>query len=312
MNKLHILNGDSTLFQFEKTTIEGDKFVWREILCEGQITSNIGTELFWEQREKYLANFLNDDISYAEKFKNPFIELNVNKYNEITLWFEYDLFCQINLIAVLSWLNNQKIENCKLSLICLGEHKNYNKLVGLGEINFEEYHKLYEQRIELTKSDLKFGSTLWNLYISKEHDVLLDKIKYENNHKFKYLLPAIKVHLKRFPNKENGLNEIEYNIAKSIKSNFKLRKQVIEELLNNESYYGFGDSQYINQIEDLKPILTEKNDRLKLNKLGESILNSETDFMKYRIRKIKYGGSNLEDFRWDSKKGKLIKFKTGY
>ena len=187
--KLHLLNGDSTLHQFRKTNIEGDTIVWREILCEGKAVADLSTEQFWNTRQVFLQQFVTDfDPQQYEQLKRTFQNIKLSNYEEIVLWFEYDLFCQINLLGVLSWLyaktRNAKI---KISLICVGEHPNYPKLVGLGNLTPAEFAALYPNRKELTTVDLVFSSHIWAMYCSANHKQLLTKIQQHSTAAFPYL-----------------------------------------------------------------------------------------------------------------------------
>jgi hypothetical protein len=308
MEILHILNGDSTLFQIKKTSLQGDFFIWREILCEGEITSKVGTNQFWQERERWMAYFSQGGTDeYQKKFKNKFQDLDISAYAEIILWFEYDLFCQINLIAVLSWLDNLSLKHTKTSLVVVGEQPNHKKMLGLGEINGEEYPILFEQRVDLAKADLSFATEIWDIYRSSNHDKLIGKIKKDSNSKFKYLLPAFKAHLNRFPQKSNGLSKIENNIAEMVKDDFMSKKKVVGQLLREENYYGFGDLQYFDQIDHLSPIFTQHSDKIKLNQLGKSILSGKQNFMDIRVNFPKYGGADIRYFRWIPKLESLEK-----
>ena len=103
---LHITNGDTTTNYLKKLHIDGDFITWREMLCEGKTQVEVGSEDFWKIR----FNFLKQSYKITKK---QFIDLTVKEYrnlcnqksqDEIVLWFESDLFCQINMIAVISWL----------------------------------------------------------------------------------------------------------------------------------------------------------------------------------------------------------------
>jgi len=94
MNKiLHILNGDNTAQIFSKSTIHGDIIIWREMLCDGALHKDVGSDEFWKKR----YNFFEEEIGitrleYYDKTIKELIKIeNVSNYDEIVLWFEYDL-----------------------------------------------------------------------------------------------------------------------------------------------------------------------------------------------------------------------------
>ena len=98
---LHILNGDATANLFKETGLPGQVLVWREILAEGPATQTPDEKAFWRQRQEYITQ------SYQETTQNYHLkvltELNrlqqlCRQQDEIILWFEHDLICQVNLV----------------------------------------------------------------------------------------------------------------------------------------------------------------------------------------------------------------------
>ena len=47
---LHITNGDSTTNYLKKLRFSGEFITWREMLCEGKTTTDVGSESFWKNR----------------------------------------------------------------------------------------------------------------------------------------------------------------------------------------------------------------------------------------------------------------------
>ena len=144
---LHITNGDSTTDRINKLNFKGDIITWREMLCEGKTSVDVGSENFWKTRFEFLKS------SYKVS-KQKFIDYTVKEYrnlcnqkeqDEIVLWFEYDLFCQINMLAVISWLKRYRKER-QISLICSGKVDNQEKLLGLNELTNSQLKELYKKR----------------------------------------------------------------------------------------------------------------------------------------------------------------------
>lgn len=288
---IHILNGDSTLNQIQQTEIEGDRLVWREILCEGETPERIGSPLFWEKRATFLQQF--SPSSFEKQFernKKAFSEVDLDSYEEVVLWFEYDLFCQINMLGLLSWINDQTLSTTKISLICLGHHPKYEGLVGLGEINPAEYDQLFADRIDLNASDLQYAARIWKAYCSDDHSKLLQLIDPNRSNKFPYLEEALRWHQKRIPNQVNGLDEIETYIVQMISEQPLEKRSIVGALLRRKNFYGFGDMQYFKYLEGLEPILKKEEGRIYLNELGLQILAGQKRFDLVRKVKRRYGG----------------------
>jgi len=306
---LHITNGDSTTNYLRKLNFQGDFITWREMLCEGKTSSDVGSEHFWKSRFDFLKQ------SYKVT-KKQFIDLTLKEYRnlcnhksqeEIVLWFEYDLFCQINMIAVISWLKRYR-KGRKISLVCSGEVKGSNKLLGLAELTEKQLKEQYQNKTELTIDDIEYADYVWQLYCSDNPIKLQNVYQYQQNTTFKYLIDSLIVHLQRFPSIGNGLNNVENSIL-DITANSTLNSQdeLIRELLQQENQYGFGDLQYKKQINDLKDYFSSFSP-VKLNKTGikvqQQLLNTYAN-MKNDFSFL--GGAKKYNFLYDDTTQKLLK-----
>ena len=308
MTQVHILNGDSTYHQFLKTSIEGDTLIWREILCEGPVTTSVASPEYWQQRRRYLqSSFPSGSEKYFDQFRQDVSQFDPSKYEEIVLWFEYDLFCQINLLAVLSWLQEINKIAVPVSLVCIGHLEGYSKKVGLGEIDPQQYYSLYNQRSPLNEADLELATQIWTIYRSSNHDALLRVLKSAaQSNTFEYLESAILAHQERFPDPNNGLTVLEQIILMEIQHHSHNKDQLVASLLKRRNDYGFGDLQYFQMIDALNPLLKSNGGILSLNSLGHEVLNGHKNFSSYRNRQISYGGANIDDFSYDPEQKKLL------
>ncbi len=272
---LHILNGDSTVNTFTKTEISGDIIVWREMLCEGAITDEIGSDVFWKSRYDFFENELEvGKLDYFDKTIKELVKLEeLSNYKEVVLWFEYDLFCQVNLIAACSYLVKSFRKDINYFLICTGKEKGKDQLQTLSDYSPDEYKTLYKNKVKLTKNNLLFAEDCWNLYVENN----LEKLKrydFSKSSKFEYLQMAIDQHIQRFPNK-NGLNQIEIKILELINSGLTDKNKIVRQLLiwqQKETVYGFGDMQYFRTLKKLKIFYTDDNDVILLNKKGKELI----------------------------------------
>jgi len=234
-NTLHITNGDSLTNYLKELGFKDDILTWREMLSEGPTVPLIDSEAFFKQRRTFLNETYDiklSDYSFNEDLK---ILENTDKYDEINLWFEYDLFCHINLIAVISLLHQKEISK-PLYLICSGRVNNENELKGLSELTPVQLEKHYNNKVKLTKNDIDLAVALWRTYCGKDHNIFKPYITKNSN--FKYLTNCLKAHLKRFPNPKSGLCTIEENILKLIQNETGLKLNLSgKKALNSEENF---------------------------------------------------------------------------
>lgn len=314
MNLLHLFNGDSSYDVFKGIYNTNHKaVVWREMLCEGPTLADLNKPEFWDTRAHFLLEFC--EISKADYYKKSRDEIKqvlTIDFDEAVLWFEYDLFCQINMIAAISFINSN-FPDRKISLICVGRVEKSSELKGLGELSPQAYPQLLKSRTELSKLAIAFACDLWALYCSDDHLALIDKAK-EAPVEFEYLRAAFVEHQRRFPKALNGLNYLEESMLLSIKDTAKSKSEIVGEMLKKENYFGFGDLQYfvyldeMNELYDLiagKEIEGEKIDLLRLNSSGISILEGRGKFDRVS-RPHFFGGCSSEKYYYDSATNRII------
>ncbi len=302
---LHITNGSSLTNYLKELDIPGVFLTWEEMLCEGPTVAGIDSEEFFNSRRTFLKEAYNIEIDEKEYRKELAKLDNSDRYSEIVMWFEYDLFCHINLIAVISLLHQREID-LPLYLVCSGRVEGEKNLKGLAELTPVQLLNHYSNKIELNSEDIDIAIALWRTYCGKDHNIFKPYITRPSS--FPYLSNCLKAHLKRFPDSKNGLNTLEKNILEIVRSSeIKSRHHLLGYALNYQGYYGFGDIQFERIIRNLSIFFNENEDSLTLNRKGHEALISQNNFALELNNNIDYGGVNRLDFQFNSDENKLIK-----
>ena len=305
-NLLHITNGDSTTSVLQNLKLSGKIITWREMLCEGKTLRDVGSESFWKSRFDF----------FSKKYqitKEQFISRTVREFKnlcqqkiqeEIVLWFEYDLFCQINMIAVISWIKKHR-KGVRITLVCSGKEDDTDKMYGLSELPDSRLLELFEKRTILTNDDIEYADYLWQLYCA-ESPMQLQHIP--DSPTFPYLKDAIKAHLLRFPTIRNGLNVIENKILEEVATHeFENHHKLVTQLLKDQDIYGFGDLQYYKKIEELQGLF-KGSAPIELNDLGYDILQKKQNYYPTIKNDDSYlGGALKYDYLFNENNGKLLK-----
>jgi hypothetical protein len=278
------------------------------MLCEGRTETNVGSESFWKTRFEFLHKNYNVSKSwFIEKTLKEYRSLcNHKQQDEIILWFEYDLFCQINMLAVLSWLKTHR-RDAQISLVCSGDEDGTEKMFALCDLDDEKIQNLYNKRVHLTQDDIEFADYVWQLYCS-DNPIRLENMSDFENYHFDYLSSAIKLHLKRFPSIKNGLNELENRVlALAAEQKPQNKKLFIQNLLTNQGLYGYGDSQFERILTNLKPLFTSLSP-VRLSKKGKDILEGKTSYYsQIRDNEAYLGGALKYSFLFNNESGRILK-----
>jgi len=244
-NILHILNGDSTWHSFNQTGLDGDVMVWREVLSEGPLQENISSGTFWSNRSKWIRKTFNEpEDEYQHKVIDELGKLN-GQYDEVNLWFEFDLHCQVNLLGVMRMLNQQtNMSAPAVFLICPNEFPGIDDFKGIGQLNGDQLEDLYDSREQLSDWEFELAAEAWPLYVNGNADELE---RWLNENSFwgalHLMKPALLAHLKRLRLNTNGLNYIEQKLLDIYNSGIKTRPEMYHAFWSTEKIYGMGDSE---------------------------------------------------------------------
>lgn len=305
---LHITNGDNLTDRLKSLQLKGDIITWREMLCEGKTLTNVGSESFWKTRFEFLnKNYKISKQWFVEKtLKEYRLLCNHKQEDQIVLWFEFDLFCQINMLAVISWLKTHR-KYAQISLVCSGDEDETDKMYGLNELSDEQLLELFEKRTVLKQDDIEYADYVWQLYCS-DNPIRLENLTDFKYFQFDYLSEAIKAHLKRFPTIKNGLNEIENHILQlSLDKSPKSKRELLSTVLSDQGVYGFGDTQYERIITTLKPLYTSFNP-VRLSKKGKEVLEGKTSYYSsIRDNEAYLGGALKYNYLYNTESDRILK-----
>jgi hypothetical protein len=252
---LHVLNGDSTAYSFKDTGLDGDILIWREVLSQGPLIEDISSAEFWEKRSEWISKgFAETPENYRKKVIEPLGKLS-NIYDEITLWFEFDLHCQINMLGVMEMmLKRTDLSIPKVYLVCPNECAGVEDFRGMGQLNGNQLAVLYDDRFRLNEWDFTLASQAWKWYVNGD-DMALERWINETTFwgSLRLLKPALQAHLKRVRVNEAGLNHIEQTLLDIYNSGIKTKYPIYEAFWKTEKIYGMGDMEidiYLRSLAD--------------------------------------------------------------
>lgn len=241
---VHILAGDALAADFRETKIDGEVIVCRECLIDGPVGAE-PAEIFWRTRAKYLAEKYGEKENYH--FENSRAEFEkiagLSPDAEIYLWFEYELFCQVNMWFVLSLLAAKQANICR---VFPSVRKENDKWKGFGSLTETELKKCFADRVKFSADDIQLGRKLWEAYRNED----LEKLKILSTARakcFPYLKDVCEAEIERKRDQRP-----EKTLRKIAGRGVTDPKQVFEQFVIEEGVYGFGDLQVKAMHEGLK------------------------------------------------------------
>ena len=232
----HILNGDSLRDRFP-SSITGELIVARECLVDGDVNGKALNE-FFENRARFISETYGDYSieDYREETVTEFEKmLSIPTESTVYLWFEDDLFCQVNFWFTAFLLSKHgHVQSAKL--VRPETHNQY----GFGGLSSDQLIDLYNNEVIL--DDLGSISKLWLHYQSGDTNKLLGTAQSLED-QYPFILPAVQAHLERLPTQNSPGRPMQSLIDIVSELNTTSFGKVFQEFNKRESIYGFGDLQ---------------------------------------------------------------------
>lgn len=241
----HIVNGDALKAQFP-TTIEGELIVARECLVDGDVKSDSLEELY-KVRATFISTFY-PGCSFQEYYKGTVSEFEKIKQipteSTIYLWFEDDLFCQVNFWFV-GHLLFHFVRDVKVFLVRPTRHTSF----GFGGLTAGDLVQLLQKAMELTQ--IRQIARLWGYYQNDDTKNLLHTAK-ELSTSLPFIVPAVEAHIARIPSRNNPGRPIQALLAIMEELKTDDFAPIFREFSKRESIYGFGDVQVQRLLDQMR------------------------------------------------------------
>jgi hypothetical protein len=294
---LNITNGDSAVQIMQEAKIQGEFLPWRDVLHEGPVLP-LEFQEFCKVRAEFIfkkgwgeRKFIEDDF----KHKINIIE-NITNYDKVILWFEHDLYDQLQLLQILDLLSNKDIN---ISMICT---ENY-----LGEQTPDSLIELQKFEKKVTKEQFNLATKAWDAFRS-DTPFGLQKLLDEDSSALPFLKESIKRILQEYPSCDNGLNLTSKLAFQAIEEGEKKPWKIFESYQQKEKSRFMGDSSFWSllngYINTPYPLLQtkygkkislpfEKDEEIFLTELGKEVLECKKNWLDFGEIDKYIGGVHL-------------------
>jgi hypothetical protein len=206
---LHVANGTATTDIIAAASITGVLSIWADPLYEGPVPGGLSDSELLAVRARYLAGPAPSSVAEINDLRRwRSVVENDSSYDELVLWFEHDLFDQLNLIQILSWLREHARHVKPVSLICIGSFPGRPRFKGLGELTPEELTTLFPQRRPVTPQQYELAERAWSAFREPTPEALQALLQTDTI-AMPFLAPALVRFLQEYPWKEDGLSRTE-------------------------------------------------------------------------------------------------------
>lgn len=206
---LHVASGTSTTQTIEAAGIPGRCSIWADPLYEGPVPGGLADEDLIEVRRRYLAGVVAAaPVDPANDLREWRAVIERERYDELVLWFEHDLFDQLNLIQLLAWIQGRLPATTPVSLISVASFPGHPAFKGLGELSPREVASLLPGRQRVSEAQYALANLAWEAFRAPTPRAL-DGIRRDGTSALPYLGAAVRRFLQEYPWTNDGLSRSE-------------------------------------------------------------------------------------------------------
>jgi Domain of unknown function (DUF1835) len=323
--RLNITNGDSAAGTLGEAGIDGKIIAWRDVLHEGPVDSSLSLEELSKQRARFISEQGWDDFahvsgSFADRDR---VIQHLDYFDEVVLWFEDDLYDQLQLIQLLDHFAVGAGRGKRVSLIVVDGY--------IPPLSVQQLKALDDKRAAVTAEQLDLGRRAWRAFGSTD-PTSISRLIDGNTSSLPYLARALIRQLEEFPATDNGLSRSEREALTVIDAGHDTPISAFLEVAKLQESIFLGDIIFYSYLQRLsgknEALLTLKNggpviapdprrarefveEKLKLTPLGREVLAGRRNWQSINKKTRWLGGVEIgpgeSGWRWDRDKRELVK-----
>jgi hypothetical protein len=263
---LHITNGSSV-------NLTGDVLVWADSLPDGPVPEGLALEQLSEVRAEFLARFFGLEHAQVRRdMQERDRRLQAwRDHDEVVLWFEHDLFDQLQLLQLLDYFSSQEGARGRVSLVQADTY--------LGQMHAGELAALFPVRRAVSAEQFNFGAVAWAAFRAPAPTKLAGIAA---RSELPYVAPAFRRHMEEFPSRENGLGRTQRQMLEVLDAHGPMTpRQMFLENQKKEDAVFLGDWSFFAHLRALAscstPLLAIDGEMASVTNVGRDVLAGRAD-----------------------------------
>jgi hypothetical protein len=296
---LHVTNGDAALYLLGKAGILGTRLAWRDALNDGPVPLGLTLEKTSEMRAEYLAaHGYGSPIKLIHDFERRDAQLRrAAEFDEVVLWFEHDLYDQLQLLQTLTSLEELNLEPGRVATIQSDEY--------LASMTVDEILPLFPKRRTATAAIFKSARRNWERFRSPSPSDLYAAAG-EDAIGLPFLRTALQRLCEEYPSTRDGLSRSERQVLLAVAQGAAREDELFTRTQSREEASFLGNRAFGVMLDDLRAgegaLIEGEEDGLLLTPLGRRVLAGDADWLDAHQIDRWIGGVHLlpENLvRWD-------------
>jgi hypothetical protein len=312
---LHVTNGDITVDVRRRAGRPGDALAWADVLHEGPVPAGLGEAELRRVRAEFIAGADGlDPAAVRRRFEERDRALAANRDGEYVLWFEADLYDQLQIAQILGALGDLGVAPGRITLVCIGEYPGIAHFGGLGQLEPGQFPGLLEAATPLTAGALDLGAAAWAALRAADPGGL-GPVAASRSRELRFLGEAFDRLSREYPSTRDGLSLTERRILAATPEGGSPAGAVFARLGEREARPFLGDLWYFRIVTRLAaapvPLLqldpaggpATAGTGLRPTAAGRRVLQGEADHVALNGIDRWVGGVHLHGeaarWRWD-------------
>jgi DNA-binding transcriptional MerR regulator len=246
---LHVTNGESAGNTLRQTTLGGAVLPWQDVLHAGPVPAVPRRELLrlragfladagWGSRRAILGSLERRDAQLLRAFRDGI---------EVVLWFEHDLYDQLQLLDVLSLAHGA---DATLELVVVGSFPGKPSFHGLGELTADELETLWPERRRASTETLATAAKAWDAFRAPDPSGLA-KLAHREEPELPFLAPALLRLLEELPAPGDGLSGTERRALEAVAAGERSPREAFLATQAAEPAPFLGDTWFYSAVAEL-------------------------------------------------------------
>ena len=162
------------------------------------------------------------------------------KHQDVVLWFEHDLYDQLQLLQLLDWFEQQDLEGINLDLVQIDSYPGVRPFYGLGQLSGPQLARLFPMRKRVTHAQRSIATEAWRAFRAADPTDLA-AISQQKFNEMPFLAAALARFLEEYPGTTDGLSRTERQVLQAAAAGKRKKQEIYFESRKQEDV-PWGDS----------------------------------------------------------------------
>ena len=296
---LIITNGSSAVGTLERADIPGEKLPWNDVLHDGPVPAGLDLDALGTVRARYIADCgwgAFHDILADFRRRDTRLQRSPDD-DEVVLWFEHDLYDQLQLLQLLDWYGAPARRPARRSLIC---HARFVSMCSNDQVRAD-----FARRAPVTDEQIGLAMDAWAAVRAPSPEGVLEILNGDVG-ALPFLGDALERFLEELPGRD-GLARSERQLLAAVADGADTVGAAFVAAQDRESATYLGDASFalyaIRLAQGAAPLLRLDGEELALTDIGRAVLDGREDRIRVNGIHRWWGGTRLATdslWRWDT------------